>query len=194
MVNYISDGERLQVTAPEGGITSGQVVIVGKKVTIAVTSAAESEVAVVATKGVYELAKAAGAITKGDALYYDADNSNLTKTALGNTLAGYAYTSALSADTTVQISINPSVNGVEESTQVANEAALGGTLTGTTDGDLEDIADIALSTSDTYSDAAVNTAVNAAILAANLQIKELQTTVNSLLTKMKAAGLMAADA
>lgn len=70
-------------------------------------------------------------------------------------------------------------------------ASLGGTLTGTTDGDLADIADIALDTSNTYTDAAVNTAVNTAIAAANLQIKELQTTVNALLASLRTAKIIA---
>lgn len=194
MVNYIQEGDRLQVTAGVGGITSGAVVLVGTKVTVAVTSALESEVAVVATAGVYEIAKATGAVTKGDALYWDADNSVLTKTSLGNTLAGYAFTSQDSGDATVQVCLNEGVNGSAETQQAANEAALTGTLTGTTDGTLADIAAIELSTSDVYTDAAVNTAVNTAITAANLQIKELQTTLNGLLTKLKAAGIMAADA
>lgn len=58
---------------------------------------------------------------------------------------------------------------------------LAGTLTGTVDSTMEDVAAIALSTSDTYTDAAVNAAVNTAITATNLQLKELQTTVNALI-------------
>lgn len=64
---------------------------------------------------------------------------------------------------------------------------LGGTLTGTTTGTMANIAAIALSTSNTYTDAAVNTAVNAAVTALNLQLKELQTKVNSLLTSLRNA-------
>ena len=67
------------------------------------------------------------------------------------------------------------------------EAALGGTLTGSVDGTMADIA--ALDTSDSYSDAAVN----AAITSANLQLKELQTKVNSLITKLIAAGVLASS-
>jgi broad specificity polyphosphatase/5'/3'-nucleotidase SurE len=78
----------------------------------------------------------------------------------------------------------------EDLTQGAAVASLGGTLTGTTDGDLADIAAIALSTSDMYTDAAVNTAVNTAITAANLQIKELQTTVNALLASLRTSNII----
>ncbi len=75
----------------------------------------------------------------------------------------------------------------------ANVAALGGTLTGTTDGDLADVADIALSTSDTYTDSAVNTAVNTAIASTNLQVKEIQTVVNAIITSLIASGIMASS-
>ena len=128
MVNYIQEGDRLQVTAGEGGITSGAVVLVGTKVTVAVTSALQIQVAVVATSGVYEIAKATGAITKGDALYWDATASKLTKTSLSNTLAGYAFTSQASGDATVQVCLNEGVNGLAQTQQAANEAALEGTI------------------------------------------------------------------
>jgi hypothetical protein len=80
---------------------------------------------------------------------------------------------------------------VINSTQGDNIAALGGTLTGTVDGDLADIADIALDTSDTYADADVNDAVNTAIASANLQIKEIQTKVNAIITALETAGVLA---
>ena len=64
-------------------------------------------------------------------------------------------------------------------------AALAGSLTGTTDGTITDVADIALSTGDTYTDAAVNTAVNAAVLDLNLQLKELQAKMNTMLAALK---------
>ena len=62
--------------------------------------------------------------------------------------------------------------------------ALAGTLTGTVDGTLADVAAIALSTSNTYTDAAVNTAVNTAITSINLQLKELQTTLNAIISAL----------
>lgn len=84
------------------------------------------------------------------------------------------------------------VNGsVVAAAQGANIPALGGTLTGTTDGDMADVADIALSTTDTYTDAAVNTAVNTAIASVNLQLKELQTKVNAIITALENFGVTA---
>lgn len=74
--------------------------------------------------------------------------------------------------------------------QAAAVAALAGTLTGTVDGTIANVADIALSTTDTYTDAAVNSAVNAAILDLNLQLKELQTKLNAVISSLKAANIM----
>ena len=76
----------------------------------------------------------------------------------------------------------------------AAEADLGGSLTGTTDGSLADISDVdiasAASDSANPTAAEIDTAVNAAIAEANLQIKELQTKVNSLLAKLRTAGII----
>lgn len=54
------------------------------------------------------------------------------------------------------------------------------------------VADIALSTSNTYTDAAVNGAVNAAIAEVNTDVDDLQTTVNTLIARLEAAGILAA--
>lgn len=89
--NYINSGERFEVTAPSAGITSGQAVLIGAILGVALTSATVGEKAVVAVTGVYEIPKAAGSVSQGAALYWDAGNSRLTTTAEGNTLAGYAY-------------------------------------------------------------------------------------------------------
>jgi hypothetical protein len=71
-------------------------------------------------------------------------------------------------------------------------ANLAGTLTGTVDGTIADVAAIAISTAggNTYADTAVNTAVNTAITSLNLQLKELQTKLNALLTSLRAADVI----
>lgn len=128
MQNYICEGERIQVTAPSGGITSGNVVLVGAKVTVAITSAIEGKIAVCQTEGVFELPKATGAITKGDALYFDESENELTKTSTGNALAGYAFTSALSGDTTVQISLCCGVASVAGTVAASTASTTGGVV------------------------------------------------------------------
>lgn len=86
--------------------------------------------------------------------------------------------------------ITDAIDALHAVAAAATVAALAGTMTGTTTGTMSDVAAIALSTTDTYSDAAVNTAVNTAITKTNLELKELQTKVNAILTSLKAASLM----
>ncbi len=62
-------------------------------------------------------------------------------------------------------------------------AKLTGTLTGTTDGAMADVS--AASAADTDTTAASLTSVNTAITAVNLQLKELQTTLNALIDELK---------
>jgi predicted RecA/RadA family phage recombinase len=109
MENYICEGDRIQNTAPAGGITSGDLHLIGSKVAVAMTTAAEGETYVSMTEGVFEVPKATGAITIGAKVYFDSTAKNVTTTASGNTLVGWAYTAAASGDATVQISINENV-------------------------------------------------------------------------------------
>ncbi len=104
MKNYICPGNVIEVTAPVGGITSGQLVKQGVLVGVASCTAVEGEKVAVQISGVYEVAKEASVVvTQGDALYFVAANGNLNKTASGNTLTGYAYEDAAGADTTVKV-------------------------------------------------------------------------------------------
>ena len=118
MNNYIHEGERLQVVAPAGGIESGQVVVMGSKLGVAVGSAAEGETTVIMTEGVFELAKATGAITQGQRLYYDADAKKVT-TAITPLFIGYATSAAGANDLTAEVLI-PCNTGFP---QAANQAA-----------------------------------------------------------------------
>ncbi len=85
---------------------------------------------------------------------------------------------------------NASGSVINPFTPGAAVANITGSMTGTTDGVIADVAAIALSTSNTYSDAAVNTAVNTAITSTNLQIKEVLTKLNALLTSVRTAGFI----
>jgi len=82
------------------------------------------------------------------------------------------------------------INPFTEQDGGSHIAALGGTMIGVVTGSMADIAAIALSTSNTYSDAAVNTAVNAVVTKANLELKELQTQLNALISSLQTAGLL----
>lgn len=79
------------------------------------------------------------------------------------------------------------VSPSETFSQAAAVANLLGTLTGTVDGTMNDIAAVATAGGNTYADAAINTAITAI----NVQLKELQTKLNALLTAQRAAGQIA---
>lgn len=105
MKNFICDGKRMPIVAPEGGVVSGTAYLVGTKVCVAFDTAAAGATVVVVTEGVFELPKATGALTQGAKVYWDDTAKDFTATATSNTLAGYVFVAAASGDATVQILI-----------------------------------------------------------------------------------------
>jgi predicted RecA/RadA family phage recombinase len=72
MKNFIQNGDMVSVTAPAGGIASGQGVLVGSLFGVAAKTAAEGESVEIATTGVYELPKApATVIAQGARVAWD---------------------------------------------------------------------------------------------------------------------------
>lgn len=178
MKNYICTGERINVTAPSGGLTAGQVYLVGTKVCVIVSGGLEGETVVAMTEGVFELTKATGAVSIGQALYWDDSAKKITTTAAGNTYAGYAYKAALSGDATVYICIvdNPAALNVS---QAAVIAALG-TITPLT------------AIAGTYADlAAARTSVNSLRGEVETRLANIEAKVDALLASLKAASIMA---
>lgn len=118
MNNYISKGDNFKVVLGNGqtAVAVGAPLVVGNIVGIVASltrnnqtvfvgqASAEGDEAIVATTGIFEVAKAGSlVIAAGDALYFDVADDNVNKTAVGNTLMGYAVTPALSAATTVEV-------------------------------------------------------------------------------------------
>lgn len=102
--NFIESGERLDYTVGSGEtITSGDVIIKGEIIGIALNDGVEGDVVTLLLEGVFELPKATGAITLGAKVYWVAADSNLSTSASGNTLVGVAWAAALSGDTTVNV-------------------------------------------------------------------------------------------
>lgn len=62
MKNFIQRGDMITITAPSGGVTSGQGVLVSSLFGVAAKTAAEGESVEIATVGVYELPKLASAV------------------------------------------------------------------------------------------------------------------------------------
>lgn len=109
MKNFIQKGDTLILTAPAGGVSSGDGVLVGSLFGIAAGDAAENDNVEVRTTGVFELPKAAGAITQGAKVYWNAANGNVTTTVTGNTLIGTATVAAVSGDALVRVKLNGTV-------------------------------------------------------------------------------------
>lgn len=106
--NYIADGATVDYANGTGSaISSGDLVIVGKRVGVAKDDIANGSTGVVHIEGVFEVPKEASlAVSQGDLLYCDATSGELDKTATSQTLAGYAYAAELAATTTVKVKLN----------------------------------------------------------------------------------------
>lgn len=105
MKNFIKKGNVLDYVIAGGGtaVVSGELVIIGGLVGVAVTNIAVGETGSVNLTGVYSVPKASGAITQGAKLYYVTADKNLSTTASGNTYVGFANKAALTGDTTVEL-------------------------------------------------------------------------------------------
>jgi predicted RecA/RadA family phage recombinase len=88
-------------------ITSGQVVLIGVRVGVALAAIASGATGAVRVLGIFTIAKlSTDVVTVGAALYWDNTNFRMTLTSAGNTLAGYATAAAGNGVTTVEVSIN----------------------------------------------------------------------------------------
>lgn len=105
--NYVSEGDVLDYTAGGSAIASGAVVLMDKRIGVAVADIAANATGAVHVAGVWTLAKlSTDVVAQGALLYWDSTNSRLTTTASGNTLAGYATAAAGNGVSTVNIKIN----------------------------------------------------------------------------------------
>jgi predicted RecA/RadA family phage recombinase len=116
-VNEICKGDRMTYTNATGAaIASGDPVLVGKTLGVAVKDIAIGETETLHIERVFEIRKAATTvIAQGDNLYWDADGNPqggtagsgcLTNVATDNVYAGKAFAAAASTDSTVQIKLN----------------------------------------------------------------------------------------
>lgn len=105
MKNFVQPGKVVDYQNGTGSaIKSGDVVVFPGGVGIAAVDIPVAGVGSVQIEGVFTCAKATSlAIAQGDKLYYDATNHVFNKTAMSNTLSGFAFLPALSADVLVQV-------------------------------------------------------------------------------------------
>lgn len=115
MINYDNPGDIMELTAPSGGVSSGDVVKVGSVVGVVIADAAQGAAMQVAVKGVFDNLACLGSddISAGDPLYWDNGNSRFTLTsASGLVLCGVAATASGSGTATVKVKL-PGVAPVE---------------------------------------------------------------------------------
>jgi predicted RecA/RadA family phage recombinase len=104
MRNYIQPGDTLDLTAPAGGIVSGQAHLFGDIFGIASTDAAEGRKVAVKVEGVFKLPKASGGgLAEGQKVYWIAADKRATGTASGNTLVGHAVETVAAGATEVAV-------------------------------------------------------------------------------------------
>lgn len=104
MKNFIQKGEVITIQATADTI-SGEVVLVGTIIGIAVKSVLTGGELPLAIEGVVELPKATGAITLGAKLYWDDTAKDVTTTVAANALAGYAISAQATGDPTVLVKL-----------------------------------------------------------------------------------------
>lgn len=87
-------------------IEANSVLLIGKRIGIAGMTINPNEVGSVHVTGTFKFPKAAGAITLGAEVYWDATAGKITTTASSNTKAGFAVEAAADAATEVVVKIN----------------------------------------------------------------------------------------
>lgn len=109
----VAGGQKIDYT-PGSDVTGGQVVIIGTIPFIASTDITASVVGSLEVEGIFDVPKATGALTAGDAIYWNTTgNPNVgtagtgaaTGTASGNYLMGVAVLDAASGDTYVRVKL-----------------------------------------------------------------------------------------
>ena len=109
MKTYVAPGRSITVTAPAGGVTSGQGVLIGTLFGIAQADAAEGTEAEILTEGVVEIAKTSAlSIDVGDRLFWDATNKVVNKTATAQVCVGVGVSAAANPSATVKMKLGTS--------------------------------------------------------------------------------------
>jgi predicted RecA/RadA family phage recombinase len=104
MKNYLTPGEKLELTAPSGGVTAGTGVKIGEVLVIPETSAAVGEKFIGLRVGVVEHAKlSAQAWTEGAQVNWDDTNKRFTTVTTGNFKAGIAVAAAANPSATGKV-------------------------------------------------------------------------------------------
>ncbi|HMR03697.1 MAG TPA: DUF2190 family protein [Candidatus Competibacter phosphatis] len=107
MQNYIQNGHVITVTAPTGGVTSGEGMIIGNIFGVAAYSAAEGDPLELATTGVYKLPKATTTVlTVGARVAWDNTAKNINVPGAGRFPVGVATEAAGNGITSVAVRLD----------------------------------------------------------------------------------------
>jgi predicted RecA/RadA family phage recombinase len=107
--NMIQSGDIVDMVAL-APVVSGQVVMKGQMIAIALASVAAGEIFAAALCGAYEVPKAsADTFTQGDVVYWDDTAKEMTSVPTDNKKAGYAWADAAGGETEMQVCLVPNV-------------------------------------------------------------------------------------
>lgn len=103
---FVQDGRYIDHT-PAGALASGDVVVQGDLVGVAVRPLSAGELGSLAVDGIFDFAKVpAGPYTVGTILYWDDTANVVTTTATGNKQIGKVVRAAGATDTTVRVRLS----------------------------------------------------------------------------------------
>ncbi len=108
--NYKQQGETLTLTAPAGGVVSGQGYMIGALFVVALSTAAAGATFAGMTQGVFSLAKnthaSSKAFAEGEIVYWDNANKRFDKTGTGFFPVGVAAVAAASTAAVCDVRLN----------------------------------------------------------------------------------------
>lgn len=104
MKNFVQPGENVDVVAPYA-VTSGQGLLDGIEFSVASTDIASGAAGIGVTRGIFDLTKAAVAITRKTVAYWDNTARVVTNVVGTNTKIGYFMAAAASGDATARVKL-----------------------------------------------------------------------------------------
>lgn len=132
--NFVRTGEQLKLTAPSGGVSSGDPFVSGNFFGVALADAAEAAEVMTALDGVWTLPKTTSqSWAEGDRLYWDGGTGKITNVAGALTPVGIAVRIEASNATTGQVKLVPGyrvLSGISAVTQLTDNSG-GATADGT---------------------------------------------------------------
>jgi len=105
---YVAEGNMVDYT-PDSAVAAGDVVVQNNLVGVALSAIAAAALGALCVDGIFDFPKSSGTstgIAAGKTVYWDAENSVMTETSEGNTLAGKCVKAAADDDTTVRVRLS----------------------------------------------------------------------------------------